>query len=260
MKIRYDEQGKIDSLINNIINTQKMQAKLFFTATFLFVITCLIAQSQSVYVRDTQNWDIRKLDTARDSTFLSEMERDIVLELNMARSDPQKYATLYIKPMLTKFVGLRYDLGNDHWLVTSEGTAAVVECIAVLNEAKPCSLLYPDSELSKMSKYQTDMQGATEQVGHNSPNGDTFSQRLRRFKILYLNCAENINYGRYSARDIVVALLVDDAVPSRGHRTNILTNLYNKVGVSHGTHLKYRYMCVMDFIRYIDFSRRPANK
>ena len=237
-----------------------MQAKLLLTATLLFGLTTLTAQNQTIYVRDTQNWDIRKLDTARDSTYLSEMERDIVLEQNMVRSDPKKYGDLYIKPMLTKFVGLRYDLGNDHWLVTSEGVAAVVECIAVLNEAKPCSPLYPDIELSKMSKYHADLQGVTEQIGHNSPNGETFNQRLKRFKISYLNCAENINYGRYSARDIVISLLVDDAVPSRGHRVNILNNIYNKVGVSHGTHLKYRYMCVMDYIRFIDFSRRPLNK
>ena len=237
-----------------------MKTKGFFTAMLLFGLTALIAQGQSVYVRDTQNWDMKKLDTARDSMYLSENERNIVLELNMVRSDPQKYARLYIKPRLTKYVGLRYDLGNDHWMVTSEGVAAVQECIEVLNVAKSCLPLYPDSKLSRMSKYHTDMQGATELVGHDSPNGETFSGRIKRFKIPYINCAENIDYGRSSARDIVVGLLVDDAVPSRGHRANILNNIYNKVGVGCGTHLKYRYMCVMDFVRFIDFSRKPANK
>lgn len=237
-----------------------MQVRLLFTATLLFGITALIARDQSAYVKDTQNWDIRKLDTARDSMYLSENERDIVLELNMVRSDPPKYARLYIKPRLTKYVGLKYDLGDNHWMVTSEGVAAVQECIEFLSGAKSCLPLYPDSKLSRMSKYHADMQGATELVGHDSPNGESFSQRIKHFKIPFINCAENIDYGRSSARDIVVGLLVDDAVPSRGHRANILNNIYNRVGVGYGTHLKYRYMCVMDFVRFIDFNRKPVNK
>lgn len=34
---------------------------------------------------------------------------------------------------------------------------------------------------------------------------------------------ENLDFGNWSAVEIVIALLVDDGVPSRGHRANILS-------------------------------------
>jgi hypothetical protein len=44
---------------------------------------------------DAANWDIPRLDTARGFDYLSEMEKDTVLEINKVRSDPSKYARLY---------------------------------------------------------------------------------------------------------------------------------------------------------------------
>ena len=148
--------------------------------------------------------------------------------------------------------GTVYKSNDDRWMQTKEGSKAVEECIKELNSATPCLIIYPNKKLYKMSKYHADLQGKTEQIGHNCPNGETFIQRIKKFKIPYYCCAENIDYGQNSAREIVVSLLVDDGVPSRGHRTNILNNFYNKIGVYYGTHKKYGYMCVMDFVGYND--------
>jgi hypothetical protein len=49
---------------------------------------------------DAANWDISALDTAAAMDYLSSAEKDVILEMNKARSDPKKYAELYIKPML----------------------------------------------------------------------------------------------------------------------------------------------------------------
>ena len=103
-----------------------------------------------------------------------------------------------------------------------------------------------------MAKYHADLQGVTEEIGHNTPNGETFSQRIKRFKIQYYCTGENISYGINSARSIVVDLLIDDNYPSRAHRINILNNFYNKVGVYFGSHKKYKYMFVTDFVGYKD--------
>ncbi len=46
---------------------------------------------------------------------------------------------------------------------------------------------------------------------------------------------------------IVLQLLTDDGVPSRGHRTNIMKSDFHVVGCATGPHKGYGMMCVMDF-------------
>lgn len=53
--------------------------------------------------------------------------------------------------------------------------------------------------------------------------------------------------GYNQANLIVFALLVDDGVANRGHRTNILNEKFKVVGVASGTHKLYRNMFMMDF-------------
>lgn len=49
--------------------------------------------------------------------------------------------------------------------------------------------------------------------------------------------------GYNQANLIVFALLVDDGVANRGHRTNILNEKFKVVGVASGTH-KYIEICL----------------
>jgi uncharacterized protein YkwD len=66
----------------------------------------------------------------------------------------------------------------------------------------------------------------------------------RRFQLMLVR---TLAYGYDETRNIVTALLIDDGVPSRGHRTNLLNGRFNVVGVGVGLHQVYRHMCVMDF-------------
>ena len=56
---------------------------------------------------------------------------------------------------------------------------------------------------------------------------------------------ENISYGS-AGLQVVIDLIVDDGVPSRGHRKNILDPGFHDVGIAIGPHLRYGTMCVMD--------------
>ena len=202
------------------------------------------------YVKDSLHWRIKELDTGRDSIYLTDIEKNVILEMNMVRSNPKKYAELYLKPILSKFEGTVLYRGNDLYTQTTEGSAAVKECIDVLSKQRTLDLIYPNRRLRKMAKYHAGLQGVTEQIGHNTPKGETLNQRIKRFKIPCYCWGGNIDYGLNSARDIVISLLVDDGVPSRGHRDNILNNFFNWVGVYFGSHKKYKYMIVTDFVSY----------
>jgi hypothetical protein len=58
---------------------------------------------------------------------------------------------------------------------------------------------------------------------------------------------ENLEFGGDTPRESVINLLIDDGVPSRGHRTNLVNPQFLKVGIATGPHTKFRTCCVMDF-------------
>ena len=58
--------------------------------------------------------------------------------------------------------------------------------------------------------------------------------------------AENIAYGGYSARQIIIYLLIDDGIKNRGHRKNFLNPAFSKIGVATGKHPSFGTMAVMD--------------
>ena len=199
--------------------------------------------------KDTENWEIVELDTAIEEEYLSFVEKNVILELNKVRTNPAKYAELYIEPMLKRFSGKEYRTGGAIYL-TSEGKNAVNECLKVLSKAKPRPLLYPNVSLFKLAKDHVDKQGPSGQTGHDGPNGESFNRRIERLMDKHGYTGENISYGYNIAREIVKQLLVDDGVPSRGHRKNILDLKYDEVGVSIGRHSEYQSMCVIDFGNY----------
>lgn len=188
-------------------------------------------------------WNLTKLDTARNVNYMTDLEKDIVLEMNMARSDPKKYAALYVAPRAAKFNGLLYD----RRLKTAEGVAAVNECVSVMSAQESLPPFQPSKGLTRAAKDQARMQSVTDQVGHEGTDGSSPFDRIKRYGS-YMTAGENIDYGSSSAREIVLSLLVDDGVASRGHRKNIMNKAFTTVGVGYAdAHKKYRCMCVIDF-------------
>ena len=58
---------------------------------------------------------------------------------------------------------------------------------------------------------------------------------------------------RQPGRQVVIQLLVDDGVPDRGHRDNILDGRWGAEGAACGPHRDYRQICVMDYaVRYVE--------
>jgi hypothetical protein len=49
------------------------------------------------------------------------------------------------------------------------------------------------------------------------------------------------------SRGIVLTLIIDDGVRSRGHRKNIFNPKFNYAGAAFGPHARYRTVCSIDF-------------
>ena len=200
-------------------------------------------ESTSKKNQDADKWDIAKLDTARNVDYLSTVEKDVILEMNKARSNPALYAELYITPRTKKFDGKIY---NDS-IVTNEGITVVNECISYMKKSKPLSILNPEKGLSLAAQQHSSTQGETNQTGHTGVDGSDPFSRIKKYGT-FKTAGENIDYGAKSGRDIVVQLLIDDGVSSRGHRKNIMNKDFSSTGVGYTKkHKAYGSVCVITY-------------
>lgn len=200
---------------------------------------------------ESADWDIKKLDAARNAGYLTEVEKDVILELNMARSNPKKYAELYIQPMLKYYRGNKFSEPGKTTILTQEGASAVKDCIAALSQTKSVGILTPEKGLHLAAKDHAADQSKIGQTGHTGSDGSKMWDRANRYSIIVdakrSALGETISYGKNTGREIVKQLLIDDGVPLRGHRTIIMSDAYTQVGLSVGTHPKYGYLCVIDY-------------
>lgn len=197
---------------------------------------------------DRSNGEYR-LGEPGSADYLSETEREVIREINLLRSDPPGYARLRLEPLRACFHGNLFYLPEKSPIPikTKEGVAALDECIRVLKNTSPLPPLKPSRGLSLAAREMAQNQGSTYNTGHVGPDGSTPLSRIERYGEWDTTISENISYGYVNAKHIVMSLLVDDDVPSRGHRTTLLNGLLNQVGVAAGTHRRYEAMCVMDF-------------
>jgi hypothetical protein len=80
-------------------------------------------------------------------------------------------------------------------------------------------------------------------MGHVGPGrGESFSDRSAKNGQTQGRSGENLSYGSRSGKDSLVQLLIDDGVPSRGHRNNIFNPAFHVVGVGIAAHKSYRWM------------------
>ncbi len=176
--------------------------------------------------------------------YLSDLEKQVVRELNAVRSNPSGYA-VFAKEVLQLFKGDLLQYPGEISIRTNEGKEAVQECYEFLMAAVPIDTLRPSRGMSLAAKDHVEDQGETESTGHTGNDGSSPFDRIERYGQWQSTAGENIDYGNNIARRIVLSLLIDDGVASRGHRKNIFNPAFKVVGVACGPHKMYRHMCVM---------------
>lgn len=218
-----------------------LRANIFFTILLIF-LPFLNRSSEP----DT-SWNSEVLKTASKSAYLSLYEKEVIFEINKMRSNPAKYAAEYLEPLIAYYNGVDFKFPGDLTLRTQEGISALKECIAVLKTAEPAPVLIPDEELSKAADDHVNDQSSRGGTGHYGYDNSGVKERIERYGKWHKRIAENIAYGDISPRQVVIYLLIDDGVPSRGHRQVFLQKDFRLVGVAVGVHPRFNKMCVMDF-------------
>jgi hypothetical protein len=182
----------------------------------------------------------------RSAADYSRLAREVVAEMNLLRSNPSGYAEHYIKPRRRFYKGNEYEVSPRLMLLTEEGVSAVDDCLKALAKARPVPALKWSNGLAQAAADHVKDQGESGALGHEGADGSTPSARVERYGTWKEIVGENIGYGSDEPREIVIQLLIDDGVPDRGHRSNILNPHYHVAGVAIGPHSGFRFMCVMD--------------
>lgn len=182
----------------------------------------------------------------------SGLERAVLEETNLARTDPSAYAD-HLEPMLDWFRGdVMFRPGSDVGIRTEEGRRAVREAIDFLRQVQPAPPLSWSTGLWRAARDHARDQGVSGATGHRGSDDSTSDQRMNRYGRWRLAAAENIDYGSDEARHVVISLIVDDGVSNRGHRRTIFDATLRVAGVGCGPHLRYRTVCVIDYAAAFD--------
>jgi hypothetical protein len=212
--------------------------KYFFSILLLQSSLLLFAQTGNVtgsaasplalYSNEWDDVKYSKCNTAVNAAYLSKSERDVIYILNLVRS----YPALFAKTVLKKYPAVS---GNDY---LSDDNYYFKSLVDTLLRLSPKQMLYPDNACFISAKAHAHQSGITGYVGHERKTRDA------NLKKHYFG--ECCDYGHKDPLDIVLSLLIDEGIPSLGHRIVCLSD-YAKLGVSLQPHKKYRINAVLDF-------------
>ena len=190
--------------------------------------------------------DAPRAATRSTATAYSVIERDLVSELNAARTNPSAYAA-HLSATLPLYSGKLMRRDNGPAVQTQEGAVAVREAIDALKHQAPVPAISASAAMALAARDLATDQGRSGNIGHTGSDGSSTDARLARYGRWSSTYNENVDYGPFhSARDVVVDLLIDDGVPNRGHRHNLLDPNVRTAGVACGPHPRYGSVCVID--------------
>ncbi len=205
---------------------------------FTSVITLALASIVTVAGAHAQE------DAPTQAEYLSDLENAVVAEINLARSDPKAYS-VFLEELLPYYDGKNFKRpGDEMTRITREGAAAVEEALAFLQSAEPQSPLMPSRGMSQATK---------DHVNDNGKKGSTGSDdsqpwdRVNRHGTWGGTIGETLSFGRDTARDVVIHLIIDDGFADRGNRNNIFDKEFQVTGIACGDDEKYTFVCVIDY-------------
>ena len=169
----------------------------------------------------------RKCNTAAKTKYLSDKEKELIYILNLARNDPKLFANTVVK---------KYPDRNYGYLRSSNYYQSLLDTMLSL---KSMPLLQPDSLGWVSANCHAISSGNAAFVGHERQ--DPACNKKRWFD------GECCDYGHAEPLDILMSLMIDEEVPTLGHR-KICFSDYGKIGVSIQSHKRYGTNAVLDFV------------
>ena len=146
-------------------------------------------------------------------------EKDLFYWTNYFRQNPRRFQ----ETVLVEF-----------YLQFPEAKSAYSRSLELDIKHAPSSLqmLLPDNGLlNAAQQHASDLVKRGGVICHISSNGKTFVERLQQAG-QYKCVAENVYIGSLSGLESLITLLIDNGVPDKGHRMNLLDSKFGRMGVS----------------------------
>ena len=209
--------------------------KLFIIPLVLFMSSLVIPGNKkrtapsplSGYSAAWNNPQYLKCNTAAKAGYMNTAEKELIYILNLARMNPSLFASTVVKKYPEK--------SGKGYLVNSDYYKSLLDTMRTM---KAVNLLQPDSLCYTSAFCHAVSAGNAAYTGHDRQTDDC--KQKKNFN------GECCDYGNEKPLDIVMSLLIDNWVPSLGHRW-ICLNAYRRIGVSIQPHKGYRHNAVLDF-------------
>ena len=217
---------------------------IFIFLNFVFHLNTLFATQQSniefkfyysdssvnplaAYSSEWNRSDYENCNTAKDISYLSSEEKNVIWVLNMMRLNPQLFLSSVLLNPKCEF-----------YKAEKKRNRYYNSLINDLKSAHPIqSFLNPELTCYESARCHALSSGEKGYVGHDRVNKDCKMD-------FYGECCQ---YGYSRGLDIVLDLLLDYDVPSVGHRKICMSDEYLFVGSSIKPHTVYQFNTVIDF-------------
>ena len=169
---------------------------------------------------------------------MSDFNEDLIMEINLLRTNPKMYAKTISKYM-DYFKGNLLCLPDSHaGIQTEEGVEAFKEAVDFLNKQPKIEPLKPSKGLCRIAEefiaiYQKPDSG-------DLANKD-MEAIINKYGSFSGSFSRAMDFGGETPEMAIINLVVSDGDPSRGQRESLLSTEINKVGVANGAHDIYRH-------------------
>ncbi len=102
--------------------------------------------------------------------YLTDLEAEVVEEMNVARSEPGRYAQ-FLEERRQYYRGRRFERPGQVAIITNEGVSAVDEAIDFLRRVEPVGALRPSQGMSRAAKDHVRDQGPSGALGIEATKG-----------------------------------------------------------------------------------------
>ena len=163
--------------------------------------------------------------SARPPRDSGELAPAVLAEINWVRAHPGAYADR---------------------LRAAPPSRATDEAIEDLLRRQPAPSLQWNQGLEASAGRHAADEGEHGAFTHSGSDGSSAGERMHRAGVWAGMMAEEMSAGEESADDVVRQLIIDEDVPDRAHRKDLLDPFLKQAGVGCASHPVYGVICVID--------------